>query len=67
MLNYSTGLSDTAHFHPEGSATPPISMPAFVRKSVARTESLPQQQRIAAKRRSCKTCSGKCCIGRCRF
>jgi len=66
MLNHSTIVSESPHFHPHGSAAPPITLQGVVRKQGASAESAPQR-RVAPKRLSCKTCQGKCCIGRCRF
>ncbi|MGC9946744.1 MAG: hypothetical protein ABSF64_10290 [Bryobacteraceae bacterium] len=66
MLNHSMIVSESPHFHPPASATPPITLQGFVRKSAANGDSA-SQGRILSKRLSCKTCLGKCCIGRCRF
>src|ERR1035438_1052192 len=66
MLNHSTILSESPHFHPPVSVAPPIMFEGVVRKPTARAESAPQR-RVPPKRLCCKTCQGKCCIGRCRF
>jgi hypothetical protein len=66
MLNHSTILSESPHFHPPVSVAPPIALQGLVRKPAARAEST-LQRCVPPKRLSCKTCLGKCCIGRCRF
>jgi len=66
MLNHSTIVSESPHFHPPASAAPPIALQGVIRQRAASGESTPQR-RVPPKRLSCKTCLGKCCIGRCRF
>jgi hypothetical protein len=65
MLNASTLLSEGSHFHPPASVAAPIPLQAVARRPLTRVEALPQPR--PSKRLSCKTCLGKCCIGRCRF
>ena len=66
MLNHSTILSESPHFHPLASATPPIKLQVVFRKPAVNGESA-ALRRVPSKRLSCKTCLGNCCIGRCRF
>ena len=66
MLNQSTIMSESPHFHPPTSVTPPITLQGVIGKSAARAASTPQR-RVPPKRIFCKTCLGKNCIGRCRF
>jgi hypothetical protein len=66
MLNHSTVVSESPHFHPPVRVTQPISLQGFTQKAGARAETAPQR-RVTSKQLSCKTCLGKCCIGRCRF
>lgn len=66
MLNHSGIVSESPHFHPPASATPPITLQGVIRKPTANAADAPQR-RVAPKRLCCKTCQGKACIGRCRF
>jgi len=66
MLNHSTILSESPHFHPPANAAPPMMLEGIRRKPTPGTEPAPQR-RAPTKQLSCKTCLGKCCIGRCRF
>jgi len=64
MQNHSTILSVSPQFHPSVSAATLITLEGSLRKPAA--GSFPER-RALPKRLSCKTCEGKCCIGRCRF
>lgn len=66
MLNQANILSETAHVHPPVSASTPMELDRFVRKPVARVATT-VPRRVSPKHLKCKTCQGKCCIGRCRF
>jgi hypothetical protein len=66
MPNQSTILSENPQFHPSMSVATLLALEGGLRKPAARAESFPER-RVLPKRVSCKTCQGKCCIGRCRF
>jgi len=65
MLSHSTILSENPHILPPVSAVPTITLRVAVHQPAGRADSTPQH--VPPKRLSCKTCQGKCCIGRCRF
>jgi hypothetical protein len=66
MLNHSTSVSESPHFHPPANATSPIMLHGVLPKFAPDGGSTPQR-RVPPKRLCCKTCLGKACIGRCRF
>lgn len=65
MLNRTTIVSETAHYHPPVSVVPPVVLPRAAH-SLGNGNPAPQR-RVPTKRLCCKTCLGKACIGRCRF
>jgi hypothetical protein len=66
MMNRSTIVSESAHYHPPAGVASPITLQGVVQKPGATAESA-FQRRATPVRLACKTCQGKCCIGRCRF
>ncbi len=66
MLNHSTIVSESPHYHPPASAAAPIMLQGVTQKPSGAGKTTPQRH-VPPKRISCKTCLGKCCIGRCRF
>jgi len=66
MLIEFAALSENPQFHPPAGVPAPVAFKGTGQKLAAKTAPIPPR-RIPVKRHSCKTCLGKCCVGRCQF